>query len=412
MRIKNIALSTEKIFYVVLLLYLVTMNSFQVGTGLDPIIKKISFGLLIMVFVINFKNIQIKKTTLYLVLFWFFYFSSLLWASNVDYVIDYLNVAVYTILLSVVISSYITDTDDIMNVMKVIICSLIITIVILLIRTPLQSLGSERIGDALGIHPNSFGSKMAYGSLISLFLFHNSKNKEGKKNIICLFLMLVFIGFTILSGSKLAIFVSLIGIILYEVLITKGFSVFLKTAVILIMVYGMYTLIMNNSTLYNLIGYRIETFFMSLSGVSANTTGDFSTYEREFYINKAIELFKINPIIGYGGNNFRAFMGEISYSHITYSHNNYLEMLSTLGLIGFILYYYPWIKNLIQLLFSKSFKIIDKYKLKYLFIILFSVKLIADFATISYMDEFVNVIFTLGLVYISLVKNDEHLRNI
>ena len=409
MNIKKIEI--KELFNIVLLFYFVTLSSFRLGYGIDPIVKKIALGMLIVGFFMNYKKIKINKSTLYLLLFWLFYFLSLLWASSRVDVLDNINEAIYIIILSVILSTYINDMGDIINILKLLVYSLLITVVILFIRTPFQYFGTERIGDALGLHPNALGSRMAYGAIISVFLLSNDKSKNLKKIIFYILCIFIFAVIAILTGSKLSIFITVAGIVAYEILITKGYKVLLKIAIIFGIIYVIYSFIISNPMLYKLIGSRIENFFLSLQGVSATKTGDVSTYERKYYIYKAIELFKSNPIIGYGGNNFRTFMGEISYSHVTYSHNNYLEMLSTLGIVGFAFYYYPWVKNLVTLIFSKTLKVIDKYKLKYLFITIFAVKLIADYATITYNHEFLNVLFVLAFCYIKITKNLNIKRN-
>ena len=61
---------------------------------------------------------------------------------------------------------------------------------------------------------------------------------------------------------------------------------------------------------------------------------DYSSEARVEYSELAIELWKENPIIGGGYDNFKVHSG-----YDTYSHNNYTELLSSVGLIGLILYY-------------------------------------------------------------------------
>ena len=73
--------------------------------------------------------------------------------------------------------------------------------------------------------------------------------------------------------------------------------------------------------------------------VQHETTTDGSIRERTYFRKTGIELFKSNPIIGIGINGFRGYLASIKYRHVTYSHCNYIELLATLGIIGFLIYY-------------------------------------------------------------------------
>lgn len=74
--------------------------------------------------------------------------------------------------------------------------------------------------------------------------------------------------------------------------------------------------------------------FTSLSGHEKDT----STELREGYTNLAINIWLQSPLIGVGINNF-AVLNTLSQG--SYSHNNYAELLAGVGIVGFLLYYYP-----------------------------------------------------------------------
>jgi len=94
---------------------------------------------------------------------------------------------------------------------------------------------------------------------------------------------------------------------------------------------------------------------------------------RSIMIREGIELWKTRPLIGFGPDQF-------SYHSMfgTYSHNNYVELLSTSGIIGTILYY-----SLYLLLFMRAIKISDREQ-KYYTIISLVFLLFLDFFLISY----------------------------
>ena len=68
---------------------------------------------------------------------------------------------------------------------------------------------------------------------------------------------------------------------------------------------------------------------------------DASTNTRINMIKYGFEMFKSNPILGVGIGNY-AYYGYHIYGLFAevYSHNNYIEMLSNIGIVGFISYYF------------------------------------------------------------------------
>lgn len=403
-------IKTSKMMDVAIILYFAVLTSFQIGYGIDVIIKKATFVFLIFSFIIYCKRVNINKSTKQLLFFWAFYFLSILWAKNKNDVFMYFNNCIYILIISVILSNRIRKKEDIIAILKEIIISLFITTIILFIRTPYADWGTIRIGEALGIHPNTLGVRMAFGSILSLFFAHLSfKEKNNKKTIFYSFCILLFGMVSLFSQSKKSVLLLVVGISIFEIVSTKGFKVLLKTIVVILMCALFINVLLNNNYLYGIIGYRINDFIASINGVSSEVTGDISTYERTFYINNAITLFKRNIIFGYGGNNFITYMREIGYSHVAYSHNNYTELLCTLGIVGFFIYYLSWFKSLLN-----CRMIISKYKEDILpcslFLTIIACKLTADFALVSYMDEFINILFVCIVCYLDfyIIKENKN----
>ncbi len=75
---------------------------------------------------------------------------------------------------------------------------------------------------------------------------------------------------------------------------------------------------------------RIE----ALLNLSNNSGGqvDNSAITRLYYIAEGWQGFLDNPIFGHGINSFRHYFGQ-------YAHNNFIELLFSVGIIGFIIYY-------------------------------------------------------------------------
>ena len=93
------------------------------------------------------------------------------------------------------------------------------------------------------------------------------------------------------------------------------------------------------------------------------------------YLNLGFDLIIRSPIWGYGFNNFSHFTG------FHYSHNNYIEILTGTGLIGFVLFY------LIHFNVFKRLKKIRNDDLKILIYGALIVILIGDLGTVSYLKK-------------------------
>ena len=101
--------------------------------------------------------------------------------------------------------------------------------------------------------------------------------------------------------------------------------------------------------------------------------------ERIFFITKAWEMFVQRPLQGWGIDNFRSYLEFQKYWNVTYSHNNYTELLANYGLVGFVLFYWLPVRRLLEAarnLRKSSFA-------KFLFSLL-TIYLILDVGTISY----------------------------
>lgn len=126
---------------------------------------------------------------------------------------------------------------------------------------------------------------------------------------------------------------------------------------------------------------------------------DSSTDLREAYTNLAIEIWKSNPILGVGINNF-APLNTIEKN--AYSHNNYVELLSGVGIVGFLLYYVP--------LFSL---VIRKYKSDLLNLLkaLIVVLLFLEVGNVTYQTFSFQCLYALFAVCVSLSIKQKNKQN-
>lgn len=395
-------LSRMEIFrYILLFLYFLSISAFRLGEGFDAAFVRVIFVAIMFFSIFRKKKMIIYGIFVWAVIFWVFYFLSALWASNASDTLSNVALAIQILGLFIFIPTYITDKKSMNIVLKLLLCSLVCTAFILLAKTPLSDFGTVRLGEAIGLNPNAFGLRMAIGAIIALYLFHIEDKTNKFHRILFLVTILVLFGFALLSGSKKALVAIILGLIGCELLLAKGIKVVMKIIGISLAIFALFVLIFSNQQFYDIIGFRLEKTFYTLTDQASSKYTDRSLEERRFYIERAINLFKRYPIAGYGGNNFRTYMGEINYSHVAYSHNNYVELLSTLGIIGFFIYYSLWVVALYWLI--KIF-LYEKKKdgcspATVLFLTMLVILLVLDYGMVGYCSEFNMLVFCLIYLY-------------
>ncbi len=204
---------------------------------------------------------------------------------------------------------------------------------------------------------------------------------QNKKQIL-LNLITLFVTFyvVLLTGSKKALFAVFIFAFLLSILkagkITKKMRVLLATAISLVVVYH---LVMNVELLYNVLGHRLEAM-METFAAQDGAGSDGSTGERGDMILFGLNLFLKSPIWGWGLNSFKGLYGAAT-GHYAYAHNNYVELLADLGIIGFAWYYSFLAKMLRYLTKLKGLIKENAFSISLLVVILFY-----DIAMVSYDD--------------------------
>ena len=400
----------EVIRYVLLFLYFLSISAFQLETDFDKVFFRVVFALIIIFNLIKKKKILITGALKWNFLFWVFFFLSSLWASDMNDTFWTMGVAVQMIGIFFFLPMYIKDETSLIKVLKILLLALVCSIAVLMFRTPIADFGTERLGSAIGLNSNAFGLRMAIGAIISLYLFHNNDGKGTK--ILYVTALALFVAFALFSGSKKALLAIIIGVPVCEIFLATGMRKIFKILGIIVLFAGITMLMFNNQQLYDVVGSRIEKTFYTLTEQNSRKTTDFSLMERQFYIDKGMELFNEHPLIGYGGNNFITYMREINYSHVAYSHNNYVELLSCLGLIGLLIYYIFWI--------IVTYRLVNIYRLErkrgsrdsisMLFLVIMAVLLVLDYGMVSYISDF-NMIM-LCLLYMTYRLKKQELSNL
>ena len=191
----------------------------------------------------------------------------------------------------------------------------------------------HRMGDLIG-NQNTYGLVFANAALVALYYFFFNNEKRH----VLLAGLLIFFGFS--SGSKKVAFLLLIGLIfliLSKYGIRKPFKVLIYSFASLLVGWMFIHL-----PIFSTILERLESYF--------SVTGNTSDNIRAELIRFGLKLFMENPLLGYGLNNYHLF----HWSGV-YSHNNYIEVLVSLGIIGFIIYYSIFINSATVLIKKREY---------------------------------------------------------
>ena len=144
------------------------------------------------------------------------------------------------------------------------------------------------------------------------------------------------------------------------------------------------------------IGQRFQDFTSTFFGGQAV---DASTIQRTKLMGYAIELFRRNPIFGSGLNALRAYLGALDFEHVTYAHNNYLEIAGGLGIVGIVLYYAMYVYGLLQ---CRKLLRIERRKQTALIFALLVAYLACDLMQVTYESYFEIVVLA---IHITGVQN-------
>lgn len=125
--------------------------------------------------------------------------------------------------------------------------------------------------------------------------------------------------------------------------------------------------------LYNLKDEKLNVLNRASSIVNTKTDG--SIRERLSFYNISLEIFKKNPINGIGIGNWKTesipYHKEKIYQYVVpyHSHNDFLQILSELGIIGFVLFisfFFFFIKETVKNIYHESYPYILLFVLVYL----------------------------------------------
>lgn len=245
----------------------------------------------------------------------------------------------------------------------------------------------ESLGEEGALNSNLIAINLCYALYAGFVLFfQGKKSKLVKVAVLGASAFVVYL--ILLTGSRKAIILLLLPFIIQPLLNKNiGKKLLLIPIAAGVAALGFY-LIMYVPILYEAIGVRFED---AINVVTGSTVGG-EDISRAMLIEYGIEWFKERPALGYGINCFRVLSDKtwMFGGKNFYAHNNYLELLVDVGVIGTLIYYSCYFYLWKKLKGHFADNPLNKWVA-----ILIVVQLFLDFAMVSYYSFNSNLILCL-----------------
>lgn len=289
----------------------------------------------------NKEKIEITKYNIWYIVFTIFACLSYFWAMSKEYALKIFPSILALSIFGLAITNYIKNKGDFEKILKLyVIANLYAAIKILLFYWFEKGTAANRIINITGIYFNTVAQVMAFSVIIVAYLGINSKNKGYI--IIAIIQMIVIY----MSESRKALLMPIVGILIILLLKKKAKKEIISYACISIVAILTIICAVQLNT-----GLRDEFDSLMKSVILRQETNDYSINLRSFLRETAVDLFYQKPILGAGINNFAYYVKNYtSYTEDRYAHNNYVELLSCVGIVGTVLYYWLYGYILIKLL--------------------------------------------------------------
>lgn len=180
-----------------------------------------------------------------------------------------------------------------------------------------QMMSGVRMGGKIG-NQNDFGMAFSMALIVAYYYLLKGKKKIHLASIA------IFLFFALSSGSKKALLMCIAGVIGLS-LFYYGFHRIWKT-ILVVAVVAVVGYFLIQLPLFCVINERITSYFSGDLNVS--------DMNRMRFIEKGLLLIKDRPVLGWGLANFAYVSGEG-----VYSHNNFVEVWVSTGIVGFLIYY-------------------------------------------------------------------------
>lgn len=327
---------------------------------------------------------------LWLLTFYVLGYCSRYWAMYPGTVTIYSGYLRFAVILSWAIAEYINQDEHDLDHM----CRVMMVMAVLLAGNFILNATSSDGRFSLKTNANTVGMSAAY---LFGFVLYAAKKANWRKvfpDVMAVVLAVI----VLLTGSRKSLITVALFAVAFFLFWTREKSsakLILRFLGVLALIVVALLIIMNVDVFYEAVGKRL------VSLVEYWRTGedaDASAVTRNNMVRIAMEMFKSKPILGAGINNFKYFSG-----YMTYSHNNYVELLCSLGIVGFAVYYGPMLYFAIQALIL-WYKRVPGAILPLSMLLL---QFVNDFGLVSYYSFSVQIFMGIAVGYVYLMRKKQ-----
>lgn len=279
---------------------------------------------------------------------------------------------------------------------RIVLAATAFMVVYIFVKTPVEYWFSGFLGIVTSYNSNDVGCAL---TIAVLFSFYEAYVKHRKGFY---FACLPFFFVVILTSSRKALFMSVLGVLMMVTFNYRARNYILR--VLCALLAGMLALVLIYQVpyLYQTVGVRLDNMIEFIFSDHANkATIDYSLTLRRFYIDMAKSFFRERPLFGIGLNNFSYRILEYGES-FSYAHNNYWEIAADLGLVGFVTYY--WFYGYLFVKLARQ--MINGHKTALLFITILLLFIIFEYGMVNYYKMQVHLVLAAAFCAVSL--NDAH----
>lgn len=344
---------------------------------------------------IHGKNFRYDSFLKYFALFIAFCFVTFFWSENKSNTISKIITLIQLFALSVVMYSYISAYDNIdVFIRGLLLAGIICCIVVIGYYGIGEYVELMMSGARLGGNIANVNTIGLYSATTVMLCFYYGYLKNNKKAYI---LMILPIMTAFGSGSRKALVMVVLSIVLIifmkyrESISLRSFIKFLLATVIACL------LIWWASTLPIFSGV-FERFSQMLGGETG--IRDNSTNVRDSMTRIGFQYFLKNPYKGIGLGNSYIILGEVM-NRETYFHNNFVEILASCGIFGFLIYYAMYF-YLIKNLYLLAVRTGDSRAM--LMFVLILTQLVLSYGFVSYYDKMTYIYLSMAAATLSIVK--------
>ncbi len=386
----KIRVHIPQIIDVLFFIYILSIYVFSFVTGLNSFCKIIALVLAVSLVVKKIvkkeKTMIIDPSIVVLVLFLLFCILSSVWAVDKSLVFDRAVTLFENIALLLLLFDYFETEKKIGVVIECLAWAGALYCIYVVLFYGVNEymhllLSGSRIGGEI-TNVNRIGLVSSKAALIFCwFVIYKEKYWYAAPGLLC---FIVALG----TGSRKVLLTIVVGLILLYIL--KGRSVqklksLLKIVLILFLLYWVIKL-----PWLDVMEQRITYAFNFLTGKGQT---DKSMIERSAFIKMGLETFLDKPFTGIGAGNTGYITVKYSGGY-TYLHNNYVELLASVGLFGTILYYLAYFFP-IKKLFKRSLGL-DSFAILALTLIVTT--LVLQIGVVDYFEKTTYLYFLLFLL--------------